>query len=140
MLALGAHPHLLAGALRGVIAQHLLRKICRECVERLETTAELTTFDDVRHLLEPGTPSILHQGRGCDACGMTGYHRLAAIFEILTCGQAIRLLIESAATPDVIEVQALKEGLVPLRYSAKVAVAKGVTTLEEAMRVMDLQV
>ncbi len=139
LLGLGAHPHLLSGALRGVIAQHLLRRTCRECVQSLDATAELSTFEDVEHLLPSGIDPGLYQGRGCEACAMSGYRHRVGLFEILTCSPAVRQLIEKMATPDAIEAQALKEGMIPLRHSAKVAVATGVTTLEEAMRVMDLE-
>ncbi|HNQ21742.1 MAG TPA: GspE/PulE family protein [Phycisphaerae bacterium] len=140
MLGLGAHPHLLAGALRGVIAQHLLRRICQHCGEALDPTGVLPTFDDVRHLLEEGARPVLHQGRGCEACNRTGYREQIALFEILAATYAIRQLVERQATPDVIEEQARRDGMIPLRSWAKVAVANGVTTLEEAMRVIDMDI
>ena len=139
MMGLGAHPHLLAGALRGVVAQHLLRRICTHCTESLDCTGVLGTFEEVRHLLGSGAQPVLHQGQGCDNCNQTGYKGRVALFELLTCTQAIRQAIEAQASPDAIERQALSDGMVPLRMWAKVAVAEGVTTLEEAMRVIDMQ-
>jgi len=139
MLALGAHPHLLAGSLRGVIAQHLARRVCTQCCEALEGTGALATFEDVAHLLPDDGVPVLHQGRGCDECNDTGYRGRIGLFEMLVCSRPIRKLIEDQATPDTIEAQGLREGMVPLRLSAKVQVALGVTTLEEVMRIMDLK-
>jgi len=99
----------------------------------------LGTFEEVRHLLGNGMQPVLHQGQGCDECNQTGYHGRIALFEALTCTQAIRQAVEGQASPDAIERQALADGMVPLRMWAKVAVAEGVTTLEEAMRVIDMQ-
>ncbi|MCH7704736.1 MAG: type II/IV secretion system protein [Planctomycetes bacterium] len=140
MLGLGANPHLLAGALRGVIAQQLMRRICPACSERLDETDRLSTFDDVRDMFpDDAAPPLLHQGRGCDECRRTGYRRRIALFEILLCTRSISRMVEREATPDEIEQQAIADGLLPFRSSAKLAVGQGITTLEEAMRVMDLQ-
>jgi len=139
MLGLGAHEYLLAGALRGVIAQHLVRRICSQCTESLDATARLTTFEDVRDHLPQDLSPVLHQGRGCEKCLQTGYSGRVGLFEILTMTPSITRLVEQRATPDLIEAQALRERMTPLRNRAKVAVAQGVTTLEEAMRVIDMQ-
>ena len=139
MLGLEAHPHLLAASLRGVIAQYLLRRICPDCKHAFETTAELSMFGDIRHLLPHGSVPVLHQGRGCDACMGTGYLRRVGLFEIMLCNGPLRRLVEGQSSPDAIEEEAVKQGMVPLRESAMLAVATGVTTLEEAMRVIDLK-
>jgi type II secretory ATPase GspE/PulE/Tfp pilus assembly ATPase PilB-like protein len=146
MVGLGAHPHLVAGSLRGVIAQHLVRRICKECEESFECTASLNLFEDVARLLpqdagggEALAMPLLHQGRGCEACNHTGYRHRAGLFEVLTCSSEIEKLIETQATPETIEAQAIREGMIPLRESAKLLVAQGVTTLEETMRILDLQ-
>ena len=139
MLGLGAHPHLLAGALRGVVAQHLLRRICPDCSEPLASTGVLPTFDEVKNLLEPNAEPVLHQGRGCPTCNQTGYYGRIPLFELLTANHALRQLVERQAAPDDIETLALEQGMIPLRRWAKVAVANGITTLEEAMRVIDME-
>jgi type II secretory ATPase GspE/PulE/Tfp pilus assembly ATPase PilB-like protein len=138
MLGLGANAHLLAGSLRGVIAQHLMRRICSGCSEPLEGTDVLNLFEDVEHLLPNHARPVLHQGRGCEVCNETGYKNRAALFEMLICTSAIRSLIEAKATPDAIEARAIQEGMIPLRRSAKLLVAEGITTLEEVMRILDL--
>lgn len=139
MLGLGVNAHLLAASLRGVIAQHLVRRICAECAEALEGTEVLNLFDDVADLVGGNGSTPLHQGQGCETCRYTGYRSRAALFEMLICNSAIRGLIERKATPDAIEAQAIQDGMAPLRQSAKLLVAQGTTTLEEAMRILDLQ-
>lgn len=139
LLGLGVHEHLLAGALRGVIAQHLVRRICSECDEALDATAKLTLFDSVRDDLPIELEPVLHQGRGCPACHRTGYLGRVGIFEVLMVTPPIARLIEKRATPDIIEEQALRERMIPLRTRAKIAVAHGITSLEEAMRTVDMR-
>jgi type II secretory ATPase GspE/PulE/Tfp pilus assembly ATPase PilB-like protein len=139
MLGLGVNAHLLAASLRGVIAQHLVRRICTQCAEALEGTEVLNLFNDVADLVGGNGSTPLHQGRGCETCRYTGYRDRTALFEMLICNSAIRGLIERKATPDAIEAQAIQDGMVPLRQSAKLLVAQGTTTLEEAMRILDLQ-
>lgn len=139
MLGLGAHPHLVAGALRGVVAQHLVRLICPHCREALEGTSALNLFEDIQELVPDGADLQLYQGRGCEACKNTGYKGRSGLFEMLTCSSALRLLIEEVSTPDAIERQAISEGMTPLRHTAKLMVAEGKTTLEEVMRILDLQ-
>ena len=139
MLGLGVHEYLLAGALRGVIAQHLIRRLCPHCVESLEPTASLNMFEGLRERLPDGKAPVLHQGRGCEECRHTGYLGRTGLFEVLTGTPAIRRLIECRKAPDLIEAQAIKDRMVPLRTQAKIAVATGVTAIEEAMRVIDMQ-
>ena len=139
MVGPGAHPHLVAGSLRGVIAQHLVRRICQQCEESFECTASLNLFEDLAGLLPGDGMPLLRQGRGCDDCNHTGYRHRVGLFEVLTCSSEIEKLIERQATPETIETQAIKEGMIPLRESAKLLVAQGVTTLEETMRILDMQ-
>ncbi len=139
MLGLGVHSHLLAGALRGVIAQNLVRKVCPECVEVLEPTARLAMFDDIRPHMPRGIEPVLRQGRGCEHCSGCGYRGRMGLFEVLTMTPAIAALVERSATPDTIAAQAISEGMIPLDTRARIAVARGNTTVEEAMRVVDLK-
>jgi len=139
MLGLGVHSHLLAGALRGVIAQNLVRRLCPECVEVLEPTARLAMFEEIRPYLPRGIEPVLHQGRGCENCNGCGYRGRMGLFEVLTATPEIAALIERSATPDTIAAQAISEGMIPLDVRARIAVARGSTTVEEAMRVVDLK-
>ncbi len=139
MLGLGAHPHLAAATLRGVIAQHLVRRICPDCVETLDGTAGLDMFAEIAHLLPSGARPVLHQGRGCASCNHTGYKGRSGIFEMLVCNATIRELVQRVASPDAIEAQAIAQGMIPLRHSAKLMVAEGLTTIEEVMRILDMQ-
>jgi type II secretory ATPase GspE/PulE/Tfp pilus assembly ATPase PilB-like protein len=139
MLGLGAHPHLAAATLRGVIAQHLVRRICTSCVETLEGTVGLDMFTEIAHLLPAGAKPVLHQGRGCGTCNHTGYKGRSGIFEMLVCNTAIRELVQKVSTPDAIEAQSIAQGMIPLRHSAKLMVAEGLTTIEEVMRILDMQ-
>ncbi len=138
MLGLGANNHLLAASLRSVIAQALLRRVCDRCAEPLETKNVAVSFDDVQHLLGPDAKPSPRRGRGCAACMGSGYHGLFGIFELIRCTPGISDLIEHGATPDELEAKSIEEGMTPLRSWAKLAVARGITTLEEVNRAIVL--
>jgi general secretion pathway protein E len=76
---------------------------------------------------------------GCEHCKGSGYLNRVAVFEILTCSVAISRLVEQQAAPKTIHNQAVEVEMIPIRDAAKLAVATGKTTLEEAMRVIDMQ-
>jgi general secretion pathway protein E len=137
MLALGANPHLLASSLRGVIAQNIVRRICPGCTAPVSESAMTVDFDDIADLLRPGETPTAMRGRGCETCSQTGYDGLTGVHEVFECAHSIRPLIEREETPETIESQAVKDGMITLRAAAKLAVAQGITTMEEATGVMD---
>ncbi len=137
MLGLEANPHVLAGALRGVIAQDLLRRLCPQCAEPLETATDTLVLDEIRPLLPTGATPSPRQAKGCEACMGTGHQGLVAIFEVLRCSGEIEQAVEQEQRPDKIEAMSVEDGMVPLRLSAKLAVAKGFTTLRDAMRLIE---
>ena len=137
MLSLGANPHLLAGSLRGAIAQNVVRRICPACAAPVEENAPKVDFDDMRDLIERDATPAAMRGPGCEKCSQTGYDGLTGVFEVLECTHAISPLVEHEETPEAIERQAVQDGMVPLRAAARLAVAQGITTMEEALTVMD---
>jgi type IV pilus assembly protein PilB len=75
----------------------------------------------------------VYKGKGCDACGGTGYKGRVAIYEVLSIGPKIRELILKNASSDEIKAQAIKNGMKTLRMCALTKVVQGLTTLEEAL-------
>ena len=138
MISLGAHPHFLGGALRGVIAQNLVRAVCPQCAERIDETAALLPLDDVSQLLEADQTPSLAIGRGCDHCFGTGYRGRVGLFEILVTDAEIRHLIENRRPADEIHRAAVNGGMVTLQQSGKLAAFLGQTTVEELVRVIPM--
>ncbi len=134
MLSLGAHPHFLSSCLLGVLAQRLVRGLCRECKVRIEIGEVPGTFEEIRPWLEPGQGEALYAAKGCSACHQTGYSSRTGVFEVLRISRDLRRLIAEAQQTRVLRQQALEEGFVELRRSALLKVARGETSAEEILR------
>ncbi|MCD8066439.1 MAG: GspE/PulE family protein [Oscillospiraceae bacterium] len=128
LLDIGVEPYIIASALRGVISQRLVRRICPACREMRPTLPE----ELAALRLPPETK--LWQGRGCPRCGGTGYAGRIGCFEILTLTDETRRLIARAAPRAELLAAVRTSGFTPMRKSALRLAASGVTTIEEAMR------
>ncbi|MCD8017833.1 MAG: GspE/PulE family protein [Oscillospiraceae bacterium] len=129
LLDIGVEPYIIASALRGVISQRLVRRICPACREMRPTSPE----ELAALRLPPETK--LWQGRGCPRCGDTGYAGRIGCFEILTLTDEARRLIVRAAPRSELLAAVRTSGFTPMRESALRLAASGVTIIEEAMRV-----
>ena len=141
-LDLGAAPFLLASTLNVVLAQRLVRKVCDRCVSSREpNAAEKSAFaSQTRMLSIPAArvsmPKYLYHGAGCASCGGTGYRGRIGIFEIFHVSEKIRELILRNATTTQIRDAAFSEGMTTMFESGVEEVERGVTTLEEVLRVV----
>jgi general secretion pathway protein E len=127
LLDIGVEPYLVASSLLGVLAQRLLRLLCPECKEPYPAQEAEAQYVKARQLYRP---------RGCPRCGHTGYLGRTGVFELLLISPAVRELIVAKADAKAIHAQALQEGLVPLREHALTKVSQGLTSLQEALRVV----
>lgn len=131
MVDMGVQPFLVAASLRAVMAQRLVRKICKECAEPYEATAE-----ELRIL---GLPegyfdnATLMKGKGCPACN-GGYKGRMGIFELFEMNDSIRELIYRKASSAEIKKVARDVGMRTLREDALRKCGAGLTTLEEVIR------
>nr|CBA31605.1 General secretion pathway protein E [Curvibacter putative symbiont of Hydra magnipapillata] len=107
LIDMGVEPFLLSSSLRGVLAQRLVRKLCKSCA-----------------------------GKGCEQCGQTGYLGRTGVFELLVADDAIAELIHHNASEADIRHAALQQGMVPLRDDGERLVSSGLTSREELMRVV----
>jgi general secretion pathway protein E len=134
LLDIGVPAYLIQATLVGVLAQRLVRKICRHCIEPFEMTAEA-----LQHLgLEVGGGAgslTLHRGRGCVLCRNTGYQGRTGIFEVLPYSDGIRRLTTARTHLDGIRQKGKEEGMMTLRESAIEKMLAGITTYEEVLRV-----
>lgn len=139
MLSLGVHPHFLSSSLRGVIAQRLVRTLCPKCRQPFDLADAPLTFNEVRPWLEPDEGKTLYVPDGCAHCLQSGYDRRNGIFEVLPISPNLRGLIQGNSSMQTIQQQAVKEGMLEMRLSALIKVARGQTTVEEVLRVVPVE-
>jgi len=136
MLSLGAHPHFLSTALRGIVSQRLVRTLCPNCKASFDLTDAPHTFDEIRQWLAPDEGKALFAARGCSKCQQTGYCGRTGIFEVLPVTQELRGLIADARPSREIRQAAINARMLEFRQAALLKVAKGITSTEEVFRVI----
>jgi type IV pilus assembly protein PilB len=132
LLDMGVEPYNVAGTLRLVIAQRLVRRNCAHCKEPCEPDAALLALAGVEPRRLGGVRFM--RGRGCDACGGTGYRGRIGIFEMLEIGDPIRRLIAQGRPVKEIAAAGLANHMQPLRQAGWARVREGETTLEEMLK------
>jgi len=128
MIDMGIEPFLVASSTLLIMAQRLVRRICKNCKEELSLSDEV--LKDVG--LEPGSP-VFH-GKGCDKCGGTGYAGRQGLYEVMLITPEMRELILDRASTTEIRHLARRQGMLTLREDGLIKVRKGVTTIEEVLR------
>ncbi len=136
---MGIEPFLTSSTLLMVVAQRLVRSVCKNCKEAYEIKPELLTGMGVsRSLIEKNMKDgrlFLYRGKGCDKCAKTGYKGRVGIHEILEVNDSIRRLIIEKADASMIKEDAKRNGMITLRESALRKMFAGMTTIEEVIRV-----
>lgn len=128
LLDLDVAPYLVASTVEAVLAQRLVRVVCRHCREPLEPGA---AFGDVIASADP--PTRVYVGRGCDACRGTGFRGRTGVYELLVLDDEIREALQRGAGE--IRRLAVQRGMRTLREDGLRLVREGITTVEEVLRV-----
>jgi len=132
LLDLGLEPFLVTATLEGIVAQRLVRKICRNCKKQFEPN------DDT--LLELGlTPDEVagkkfYYGKGCEQCNNTGYRGRVGVFEIMIFNDELRDLVVKRSSTTVLRAAARRNGMRLLRDNGLGLIYDGTTTIEEVVR------
>jgi type IV pilus assembly protein PilB len=134
-LDMGAEDFLLASTVNVVVAQRLVRKICNNCI------AKYTPDEAVRKKLSKDLSISLedqkfYKGQGCSQCNHKGYIGRIGIYEALPVTEKIRTLITQKETSDIIQKQAMDEGMISMLQDGLDKVSSGLTTIEEVIRVV----
>jgi len=130
LLDLGVQAFLITSTITGIIAQRLVRTICRECkFERLLSTEEMD-FLKLEHKQYP-----VWEGTGCDACRGTGYKGRTGIFEVLEFTDRLKATISEKTNMVEVYAAAKADGMVPLREVAIRKMLEGSTTFSEIVSV-----
>ncbi|MBI5367806.1 MAG: Flp pilus assembly complex ATPase component TadA [Planctomycetes bacterium] len=138
LLDLGVEPFLVSSSLIGVIAQRLVRKICKYCREPVP--ANLVTLAEIGVTPDMVLDGKIYRGKGCSECLNTGYHDRVGIYEILPIGDHIREQIMTRVGSATIKADAVKAGLRTLRMDGAHKVVMGESTPEEILRVTQMDV
>ncbi|HET6777571.1 MAG TPA: type IV-A pilus assembly ATPase PilB [Gemmatimonadales bacterium] len=132
MIDMGIEAFNVASAVNLVVAQRLIRRICKDCkAEHKYTDAELnalgTDLDTLRSIK-------FMKGTGCDSCSGTGYKGRAGLYEVMALSPELRRMILRGASVADIQAQAVVDGMLTLRMDGMKKIERGVTTLEEVVK------
>ncbi|MBY6037047.1 Flp pilus assembly complex ATPase component TadA [Fictibacillus nanhaiensis] len=128
---MGVEPFLVAASLSGVVAQRLVRKVCRDCKQTFHATEREKEIFSKRGI----SIDVVNRGKGCGTCNMTGYKGRLAVHEVLVVDEHIRKLIMNNRPIIELRDYAMKNGTIFLIDDGLLKVKKGLTTTEEVLRV-----
>ena len=132
LVDMGTEPFLISSTLMGVLAQRLVRSVCKNCRTPFEPTEnQLSLLNLSPHDLGD---KVFYYGRGCSACNDTGYKGRKGIFELLVVGDAISAMINERAPTVVLRQKAVELGMVTLREDGLRSIFEGATTIEEVVK------
>jgi general secretion pathway protein E len=137
LVDMGVQPFLVASSLVGVLAQRLVRVLCRECKKPYVPTEEELTQASIspRILAEAGNPKVLYKSVGCPACQNTGYQGRTGIYELMLIDDDLRALILKNVDSSTIKRKAADHGMLTLMDHGAYKVAMGLTTAAEVLSV-----
>ena len=133
LIDMGIESYIAGDAVVGVIAQRLVRRLC--------TTCKQPRLVEDEERVQLGVPAdeedvIIYEPQGCPLCNDTGYSGRIGVYEMMPVSRALQAVIASGATADVIEKQALKEGMLTLKMGAAKHVLDGITSIAEMNKIV----
>lgn len=132
LIDMGVEPFLVSSTLMGVLAQRLVRTVCKKCRTPFEPTEhQLALLNLSPH--DIGEKSFFY-GRGCSFCNDTGYKGRKGIFELLIVNDIIRNMINDRAPTVVLRQKAVELGMITLRDDGLRSIFDGDTTIEEILK------
>jgi general secretion pathway protein E len=131
LVDMGVEPFLVASSLVAVLAQRLVRILCKDCREEYEATREELIEIGVR---PPERPVRLHRPTGCAGCNYTGYRGRLGIFELMLVDDELRGMVSQNVDSKSIKQKAVQKGMHTLRTDGARKVLQGVTSVAEVLR------
>ncbi|PID33497.1 secretion system protein E [Candidatus Saccharibacteria bacterium] len=165
LLDMGIEPFLIASTVKAVIGQRLVRRLCKQCRQRYQPDAEEVKSLDEMFGIQEGSLARIHEleaqaaadkigedteigttetsidylwranPEGCDDCNHVGFKGRIGIYEVLGISIPIQKMITANATSNDIQAQAISEGMVTMQSDGLIKAIRGVTTVEEVLRV-----
>jgi len=133
LIDMGIEPFLISSSVIGILAQRLVRLTCDKCKEKYrpsEVTLKNTGLDQGLEF---------YRGKGCKKCNNSGFMGRSAIFELLPINEEIREMIDAKRSAAEIKKKAIELGIRTLRQNGLEKVRAGITTLEEILRVTEIE-
>jgi type IV pilus assembly protein PilB len=132
LIDMGVEPFLISSTLMAVLAQRLVRTICKKCRTPFEPTeSQLGQLNLSPHDIGD---KMFYYGRGCSVCNDTGYKGRKGIYELLVINDAIRAMINERAPTVVMRQKAMELGMTTLREDGLRGIFDGATTVEEVLK------
>ncbi len=134
LLNMGVEPFLVTASLNAIVAQRLVRVVCRECKQETEVSPQVLI--DLGVSPKEVSDYIVYKGKGegCKACSGTGYKGRLAVFEVMELTDDLKEFILSGASSLEIKREGIRQGMRTLRQSALQKLKSGITSIEEVVR------
>jgi type IV pilus assembly protein PilB len=133
LLNMGIEPFLVAASLILIASQRLVRVLCPSCKE--EEKVSFTTLMDIGFSEQEAQSVICYRGRGCPECNNSGYKGRLALYEVMPLQDELKEMILEGASADELKKTAIRLGMFTLRMSGLAKIKKGITSIEEIVRV-----
>ncbi|NCS98711.1 type II/IV secretion system protein [Candidatus Parcubacteria bacterium] len=143
LIDLGINPKIITSALSAAIAQRLVRRVCQHCKKEVEVEGkELETIKKIySNITDPDKPEFtgkIYKAEGCEKCNGTGYRGRIGVFEAIMTSKEIENVVQNNPSEREIAKVAKSQGIMTMAQDGVVKIIKGITTLEEVVRVIDL--
>ncbi|MBN2246307.1 MAG: type IV-A pilus assembly ATPase PilB [Candidatus Aminicenantes bacterium] len=132
LVNMNVEPFLVSDSVSLIVAQRLVRRLCKKCKERHNLTPE--ALKDIGFRDDELDKVKVYKPKGCAECHNTGYKGRTGLFEVMEVTDIIRELILARAHSNEIKKAAMKEGMITLRRSGLEKIKKGITSVEEVLR------
>jgi type IV pilus assembly protein PilB len=132
MVNMGVESFLIADALLLVVAQRLVRRVCKKCIE--PDKVPLPALIEAGFSREEAETIQTFRGKGCGQCNNTGYKGRVGLYEVMEITPDIRHLILDKAQSVDIKKKAMEHGMITLRRSGLIKAKKGITSMDEVLR------
>jgi len=137
LIDMGIEPFLVASSVEAVMAQRLVRTICPFC--KTEQKVDRDYLTRIGYPESEIETAVFYHGKGCENCRQLGYQGRMGIYELLLLNETIRPLILSRAPSSTIANKSVEQGMRPLRVDGWTKVREGKTTIEEVLRVTQIE-
>ncbi len=135
LVDIGIKPYLISSSLRAVVAQRLIRRICKHCKTKVTATDVKETLSSLNIKLPANTEHQFYKGAGCSVCSNTGYYGRLGVYEIMPIDHAFHSLIVNNADIMEIEELAKKRKIKKMVVDGVEKALKGITTLDEILEI-----
>ncbi len=132
LVNMDVEPFLVADSVALIVAQRLVRRLCKSCRDRHNLTPE--ALQDIGFTEEESKKAKVYKPVGCNECHNTGYNGRTALFEVMQVTDEIKDLILSRAHSRQIKNKAIEQSMITLRRSGLIKIKAGITSVEEVLR------